>query len=997
MFAVANFASARRILLLLLCGFLGTQTLSAIAELKFENELLLELRLDGESLGLDILGYQREQEFLLSLSELTSAIRFPVVVDAEQGTASGWYISEDRLFALDLERSLVTSGNNQWQISEGEVVKFEGDIFVELNTLQKWFPLQLSAVIRQLYLDVIPDEPLPIQLRDERRDRVITRSNGSQEPQYPLQSNPYKFFSPHVTKFSGGYSTTRQNADSDTQYSLNYATLSRGDLGWMTSTISLAGQSTDSLTAAFLKLERSAFDGPLGLNHVEFGDVDAGGAGVLFRGGGNKTQGDRFDTESVSIEGSQLPDWDIELYQNGQLVAIQTTGPEGRYLFADVPLQFGENQFELKFFGPNGEVESREEFHFLGVGMLDAGSVSYEGSAVQSGRTVLGVNDADVYGEEYAGAFNVGLSRNLTVGAGVKRQDDNGEQLTSSNLNVGLSTSRFFSSINYNSFANSQDALSMSLRTAFGSTSINLGYTRFFDDVELVDSVQQWQSTVDITSSIFALPVKFELNTAELSDSTNYGVAIGTTIPLPGRGRLSSSLFYSSFENRSDGFSTRISQTSGQSSFYTSLRPWSFRLSASYGLDPEIELLALVADSHLSIDSDLSLDLSVSQNPSTDTVAYFGGVNWRMQKVALNASVGYDSNEFWSGRVSLTTTLLHQSGTLRPRFDSRASVNSGTVEVRVFEDADTGERVPVAEVGVDAVQAWRGATTDDAGIALISGMPAYRQVDVELDDATIPDYDLQSKNPGVSIVARPGSYAIVEFPLVHTAELEGNIYIDDDDKTPVNRALVTLKSPEGNIVTQTRTAYDGFFLFQGIEPGAYQLALEEPLTLRIQTRPGEVIVLGDSGVITALDFTVTPVQTEKRILRTQKQETLQQQQSESIRSTAIAPSIARALPDLTGEPEPRSQPEPESQPKPQTSNGTWFVQIGAYNSRDKAQATWDRLSGDMQTLQGKTARFMPFQSMTRLLVGPGRTKDAASTLCRQLKTDNLDCLVRQIE
>ncbi|MDB3936315.1 SPOR domain-containing protein, partial [Granulosicoccus sp.] len=65
--------------------------------------------------------------------------------------------------------------------------------------------------------------------------------------------------------------------------------------------------------------------------------------------------------------------------------------------------------------------------------------------------------------------------------------------------------------------------------------------------------------------------------------------------------------------------------------------------------------------------------------------------------------------------------------------------------------------------------------------------------------------------------------------------------------------------------------------------------------------------------------------------------------------------------------------------------------------RDKAQATWARLSGDMQTLQGKTARFMPFQSMTRLLVGPGKTRDAANSLCEELKTDNLDCLVRQIE
>ena len=1006
MFAVVYLTNAWRLLPVLLFVYFVTPAFAAGVELQLENELLLELRLDGVGLGLDILGYQRGEEFLLSLDELTSAIRFPIEVDAVQGFASGWYISEDRTFYLDLERSLVTSDTNQWPINKEEVVVFEGDIFVEIEALEKWFPLELSAVIRELYLDVLPEETLPIQRRSERRERLISHSNSFMETQYPLQITPYKFFSPHITKLVGGYSTVRQNADSDAQYAINYATLSRGDLGWMTSTLSFAGQSSDSLSAAFVKLERSAFDGPLGLNHIELGDIKAGGLGFLISGGGNETKGERFDIETVSIEGSQLPDWDIELYQNDQLIFIQTTGQDGRYLFADLPLVFGENRFELKFFGPNGEFESREESHFLGAGMLEAGSVSYEVSAAQSGRTVLGVNNTDLASNTYQTAFNLGLSRNLTVGAGVGGQEVNGELLHTRNLRVDLSTSRFFSGVNYIDVPNGQNLLSTSLRTRIGDTSLNFGFTRFFNEAETSVVLRQWQSDIKITSSVFAVPVKFEANAVKQENSTLYGVVLGTTALLPGGGRLTSSLFYSSQENRSDAFTESTSRAGGQSSIYTSIRPWSFRLSAGYDLDSELELREVVADSILQIESDLSLDMSVSHNRLTDTVAYTGGVDWRLDKVAINASVGYDSNERWSGLITLSTTLLHRAGTIVPWFNSKASVDSGAVEVRVFEGDENGERSPYPEVGVVGTQAWRRATTDETGVALLSGLPAYRQIDVELDDSTITDYELRSQNPGVSVIARPGGYAIVKFPLIRTTELEGNVFLDDENKTPVSRALVSLNTLDGDVVLQTRTAYDGFYLFQGVEPGAYRLSLDTSFTQRIRSQPDEIAVQGHSGVISALDFSVGPAQLERRTLTSQSGSKSLQSATDIISSASIPPLLATSLPEPKSQPEPVTQPEPqpqsqqlsESQPSIELTNaGPWFVQLGAYNSYEIAQASWDRISQSVPALTATTARFSQYQAVIRLLVAPGLSNDAANGLCQRLKADGVDCFIRRVD
>ncbi len=859
--ADGNFIKKCRLLLVLLSFACVTSSLSAPATLQINDELLLELRLDGEPLGLDILGYQRGEDFLLSLNELTNGLGFPITVDGEQGLASGWYISTDRGFSLDMGRAEVISDGKYMPFVEGEVVMFQGDLYVETKTLQKWFPLRLSAVVRELYLDVEPTELLPMQQRINRRARVGASSSGYQEPQYPLQDNPYQFIGPHISQVRISNSTTRKNLDSDAKYGTSYALLSRGDIGWMTSSLSLAGQTVDSLSGAHLKLASSDFDGPMALNHIEVGDVgDAGFRGVLLSGGDvRRGQSGRFDDETVSLEGSQLPDWDVELYQNGLLIMTQTTGQDGRYLFVDVPLMFGENHFELKFFGPHGEIESREEFHFLGVDMLKPGSIRYEVTAVQSGNTVLAVNETNGEGDRdsglYSANFNFGLSRNLTVGAGVRSLEKNGERLSYSNANVGLGTSRLHGSLGYVDAPDAQNSVNTSLRTRLGNTSLNLGYTYFLDGPDLDSSPNKWQANMGITSSVFAVPTLFNVSTQEQKESTLLDAVLGLTMPLSGSGRFSTSLSYNSIEDRSNGRTTSSSQSGGQSSIQTSIRPWTFRLGASYRFQPVNELLEFSADSSLRIERDMALDLSIRENPTSDITYYQSGLNWQLDKVKISARVGYDSEERWTGLITLSTALVHQPGTLVPMLDSRASVNAGSIEVRVFEDET---RKPLAGVDVKGVQAYRMATTDERGVAYLSRIPANRQTDIELDESTIADSSLRSKNPGVSIISRPGSYPVVEFPVVRTTELEGHVVIvNDEDKRPVSRALVRLKNVDGDTVAQRRTAFDGFFLFEGIEPGDYQISLEDPLAKRILNQPGRVKVLNSSGVIRGLDFTLS--------------------------------------------------------------------------------------------------------------------------------------------
>lgn len=988
MFALGDSTHSWRILLALFGFIYWMQAFSASNALNLENELLLDLRLDGQRLGLDVLGYQRGDAFLLSLDELTSGLGFAITIDAERGTADGWYISEDRQFSLDLNRSEVASDGKRWELSDTEAVLFQGSIFVDTSAFERWFPVNLNAVIRELYLNVEPNEPLPIQQRMNRRNRISPPSINNNEPQYPLQDHPFQFIAPHTTKLRLGYSTVRQSEGSDADYGLRYATLSRGDLGWMTSTISLAGQSDDTLSAARLKLERTAFIGPAGVNHVELGDIDASGSrGLLLRGGSsNDIQNGRPGYETVNLEGSRLPDWHVELYQNDQFIMSQTTGPDGQYFFENVSLQFGENRFELKFFGPNGEYETQEKSYFLGVGMLEPGRVDYQMSLVQSGRTMFGLSNTNSEGDSgtpvVEGSFNLGVSRNLTLGADVRSVEKDGKRVDSHIVGLGLSTAGFYSSLRYNDLSGNQNSLSTTLRTQLGKHSISLGYTRFFEASAMANSAQKWRGSFDIQSSVLGTPVKLEFNAQESDDSTQHDAVLGTTKSLPGAGQLASSLWYGSTESSTDEVANGRYQAGGQSSFHTVIQPWFFRLSASYGFAPESELLALSADGRLRIERDLTLDLGIRRSPGTNTTFYQTGINWQLDKVAINAQISYDSNERWAGLITLSTTLANQSGTLLPRLDSRASVEAGSVEVRVFNGDDMMEDHAYDGVVVNGVQAWRNATTDKDGVAFLSRMPAHQQTDIALDQSSLPQSELRSKYPGVSVIPRPGSHHIVDFPIIRTAEIEGHIItFRNDAEIPVSRALVTLQTQDGEIVAQTRSAFDGFYLFDAIEPGIYELVLEDSLIERIVKQPGIQTVRGDSGIITQADF----------ILRAMSIAMTTDAQAGTVKNSAIEVPALQATREL-------SNTSSDMGDDPQTrSEEEWFVQLGAYASSELAEAYWERAATLTNLLRTKSPKLSQYRNMTRLLVSPGGSREAVNGLCQKLKARGLDCFVQKIQ
>lgn len=979
-----------------------------------EGELLLDVRLDGQPLGVAILGYRQKERFFLALSELMDALRFPVNVDAAAGRAGGWFISEERAFSLDLGRRQVRTRGDTLAIEPGQVRAFQGELFVESRALAQWFPITLTPEIRQLTLEVGAREPLPVQAKMARASgrARFGRTSTNNQPVLPFQPTPYRALGPHATDLRLNLnSVLEDNDDSSTSYGGNYSVLSRGDLLWMTSTIALSGNKDDELSDGRFKLERSSLDGPLALEHVEVGDVDVGRArGLLIRGGGaQEGMTGLFADEQVDLRGNLPPDWEVELYRNGVLIDFQVVGGESQYEFLDVPLEFGENRFEFIAYGPFGEERSEERIVYAGRSALELGEISYELAAVQDGRTVFDVGNVSTKGDvntgRYLGNFNVGLASNAVATLGIDSFELGDERYQDYSAGLSVNFARLQANAGYRDRALAQNEATGLLRSRLGNTSASLRYTQYFKDgldaQWLPNDRTRWSSVVSVSSREGKLPLNLEAFHTERDYTRASAANIGTTFGTRSGVRLSKSFYY----DRSNSAGITSETVGGALSVSGSFRPWRFRTGLGYDLSPETEITSVNASANLRVDAQMTMNFDVNHSAQTDYTVYRAGFNWLLDYIQVSPQVVYDSNERWVGLLSLSTSFNPRPGKTWPHIDRLSQTGYGAAYAKAFLDNNGNGRMdpgdqPLAGVRMDAAQAWHTDETDANGQAYLMRLPRDRVTDIAVDPGSLENIELTPASPGVSIRPRPGSWSEVNVPVIRNAELEGHVYTQEagapEGQVPVERARVTLTNKAGEVVASQRTAFDGFFLFSEVPPGVYQLALGERLQPRVSERPTKVGVNAQGGIIRDLDFVLTPPKGRQLVGVGQPEA-----KDEPAPGPAFAPEsgTSRAVPVLEPAAEARLQPQPASRQSEQsdkTPDGNWYVQLGAFSEQENARTYWRKLQADDVIPQTYSLKLQTTGQLFRLLAGPGQPEAGARKLCRQVKAAGGDCLVREL-
>jgi hypothetical protein len=881
-------------------------------------ELILNSTLNGIELA-SIFAVKSKQGLHISLSEFLQITELPIYVDIEQQRAEGWFQKESNKFTLNKQQDgqlRVQIGSKNFYVAE-EDYSFEDDLYIELNEVIQWFGLDSKLDEGQLKLVLTSKSKLPVESRLARLNAPKKTPLGSSPSTLPLQESSYKAFSPPMLDIQ----VSAQEAErvyprpvgepettplrKDRQSSAGYSILASHDLAFLNAELFLSGNDQDSLNSARLTMSRQSDQsdllGPLRATEYAFGDVTPVNAGLGTTRGqtlgfsfGNTPINQLADNRKVNITGEIQAGWDVELYRNGLLIDQRLGVSDGRYEFNDTLLEYGNNDFELLFYGPQGQIESKKESYIVDSNTVRNGEGMYRFSLVEVGESVFDLDnhfsDPTKEGTLASTVLDLGVTDWLAFSLGSSVFEPK-EGETQSFVNLGAHLSMGKAGLLSSHFQRDKydlNSFNTNYRTRFFDTSYSLDFLRregrklSTDETYNIDTL-----SADMSGQLFKgsyLPISYQNSwrRAENENADAIDEHFQNTLGIGSRlGHFTNSIIWQKDLIKDPindplldplldpSLDTRIANsTMGYFQYRKNFGRFHTRLFSDYGIKPTKEVYSYGGAFNYTFSSDLNTELRYTHYSLADTYQVNLGVNWRKDAFYLNTNAGYNEDGSWTAGIGLRFSLGYEPLERSIFTSSRPISQSGSVAVRVFEDTnmngvfDADER-PIENATVNAVQAYRQTKTNESGVAVISSLQNNSVTDIVVDESTLDEAFMIRAIPGVAIKARKGYVDTVDLPVVKAGEVEGVIYQKDKtgESVPAPYIMLNLVDKKDKVAASTRSEFDGYYLFTNVKPGTYHLTVDEEYIerkgLKEAKKPLAFSPKGD--VIAGVDFELRPL------------------------------------------------------------------------------------------------------------------------------------------
>ncbi|WP_022941856.1 SdrD B-like domain-containing protein [Psychromonas hadalis] len=838
-------------------------------------ELLLSLYVKQYYLS-DLYAYKNANNAQIGLDSLFQLLDFAINVDLESKSATGWFISEDKPFSLDWNdtNNILVNGKVASLTKAQYRIEYD-DIYIDADILNHWFGLDFIFNFNDLKVEVKSDERLPIEQKIAR-EKQATYKNSNSKATLPWKPSSYQMLSTPLIDVQLNASTNKNG-----HYG-SYSVLASHDLAYLNSQLFVSGNKSDSLSDLRLTLSKEDANGELlgllGATEYQFGDItpvktaigDTGGIGRGFLIS-NKKLNNIDNNRSTTFSGNIQPGWDIELYRNGLLIDKQLTVSNGRYDFKDVDLLFGDNQFELIFYGPQGQVRSENYQYYIDGNALKAKQSEYAFSTVEVEETLFGISSVTKRNQPgwlSTLTYDQGITDWLSLNGGVEALsatlgEDTYTYSVGSNLTI---LKQLLLSADFQQDDGKHQKSSYTARTQIAQHAFNFTY-EWQDHFkwQIPDEINTRQEmTFSMVGNILKnsfLPINYQnywrqtqYNQANQTDEFSNQIAFYT--PLASVTHKISLFDYDTEQATQNikGF-LRLQRSFG--SVYT-------RLQGSYELQPESKLTQVRGELSYPFTEYLQSELSVDYYPLNQHYRTQLGLNWLSDKFSINSTLSYDDSGLWSAGIFTRFSFGYDPMTESYLISQRSIANNGALMVRVYEDKNLNQQFDEGEpllegVKIKGVQSRQRAETDQYGIATLYGQSGSKASDIILDKESIEDPFLIPSNEGFSITARKGYINVLEFSLVTASELEGTVYLKNKagELKTIPYIKVLLHNQAGELIKTTETEFDGYYLFTELLPGEYNASLEIAYSKKKKLKQAENITVSLQGnVINGADFTL---------------------------------------------------------------------------------------------------------------------------------------------
>ena len=811
-----------------------------------EELYLLDFHADGYLLAESVPAYRSGESVLVDFGLFVEALEFPI---KQNGTVwSGWFRSEERQFVWRTDLGLVQVASDFGErIEADEWIDGYDGTYVSVETLERWFDLALDADLREQVLTVRSSEPLPFQLWRQRMLAKYRYHPGDSSDADVIVPDQYHWATVPMVDLSTHFITQRQQVGRSNSGTasvsigmdlLKHSTFYAGSFAHSSDS---PGTSTNRLT---ISRASATPDAPLfaGVHSYTLGDIYQGSVDLIVDSNtGRGFSIDRYPASrrgnrgTATITGDAPPGWEVELYRNGALIEFATVGSDGRYFFPDQEIPFGENVFVARLYGPQGQTREDQQTIWGGGTNLAKGDHDYSFSHIDFDQYLLdGAPDfVDGLPATYATSFRYtqALTDELQLGAGYTRaglgtRERDGTFTDADYLNV-------FGSMNVGQGVlvgevaqqlGAGQALHLEYLTALKGHQVTIAHRTFNDyispatihrdDLDSLNEVSWFGSFGEDRQHAYA----FRLRQRNLANGTSDWRLFNQVSMRLGRMHLTNDLEYALL--------SESATTNGRLRVASRINGVSVRGQLDYLLGESRPLRQVSASMNWELGRRLNNSLMVSKRLVDDRSMFVTNLlSVRIRDYDMTFSVNSDFAGDWSVGAGFSIAFGYNHHTQGIFTDVGSLANTGRATMNIFvDDNNDGIRNPGERPVAWASYRDQETMADLPGVLPLTALPSSRAVQFDMQYLKLDDPFLMPKARKYELQTHAGSDVSIDVAVIMTGDIEGHLLAGvAGDARAARGVIVTLHDAEGREVARTRSEFDGYYSFNSVPGGDYEV------------------------------------------------------------------------------------------------------------------------------------------------------------------------------